>query len=110
MDEVFGTFILRLEDQTYTGEFFNNHANGFIQEVINVVQANTPFVGTFNTNWQEGTSLFTSDLMIVQNRNNIFNLIWTNVQIDGVPANVIYVGRGVLRDNILTSVYTKVEA
>ncbi len=110
MPELFGTFILTRENENYTAEFFNNRLDGFIQEVINIVQLNRPFVGTFNTDWQEGTTRFTSNLTIIQNANNVFNLLWTNVMEGTAPANVIFVGRGVLRDNMLTCVYTEVRA
>ncbi|MDP4282795.1 MAG: hypothetical protein Q8891_00080 [Bacteroidota bacterium] len=55
MAEVFGTFILRLENQNYIGEFFNNHINDFIPEIITANQLNGPFAGTFNVSWQENS-------------------------------------------------------
>ena len=110
MVEVFGTFILRLENQNYIGEFFNNHINDFIPEIITSNQLNAGFAGTFNASWQENNLQFTSDLTIIQNGNNVVNLLWTNLMANGQPSNSVLVGRGVVRGNILTCVYTEVKA
>ena len=107
MNEVFGTFILTRDGNGYTAEYFNNHLDNLIPENVIANQPGGNFVGTFTTNWTEGTNQFTSDLRIIQN-GNIFNLIWTNVRNGNQLLNRMYIGRGVSRGNVLTSVYSEI--
>lgn len=108
MNEVFGTFIITLENQNFTAEFFNNHLDHFIPETIIPSAINGSFAGTYSTEWYEDDKRCEANLAINEIATNLFNLRWTNVKVDDENANVTFEGRGVLRNNILTSVYRQV--
>ena len=104
MNEVFGVFYLYLAEGNYSGEFFNNHLNSFRDENIVPNPGTQGYIGTFQTNWMESGKMHTADLKITF-ENNIYSLLWSNVQIEGEIQQVTFSGRGILENDRLVCVY-----
>lgn len=105
MNNVFGVFYMSFSNEGYKGEFFNNHLDRFLPEIITIIQSTRRFVGSFRTEWRESDKLHTSDLTITF-QNNVYALVWNNVRIEGEPQPVIFNGRGVLEADKLVCIYT----
>ena len=108
MTDVFGTFILSESGGQYHGEFFNNKMKAFSKEEVSVlsVRANDPFVGSFETVWEEHVGPVTAILQCDLESENIYMLTWTEVKIDGELQNINFTGRGTIRNGELTAVYS----
>ena len=108
MTEVFGTFILSKNDGKYHGEFFNNKMKKFSGEEIRPIAtgAGNEFVGSFDANWQETAGNVSAVLQIDLEQDDIYMLTWTDVRINGELQNVNFTGRGVIRNGLLSAVYS----
>lgn len=108
MADIFGTFILSKEGDTYSGEFFNNKMKAFSKEEIRVLQTEShdEFVGSFDASWVEGTGTVTAVLEIDKESDDIYVLAWKDVRMNGNLQNLNFTGRGVKRNGLLVTVYS----
>lgn len=108
MTEVFGTFILSHNDGKYNGEFFNNKMKAFTKEEVKGIslRADDPFVGSFDTAWEEDNGRVTAVLQCDLESEHIYMLTWTDVKLNGDLQNINFTGRGVIRNSELTAVYS----
>ena len=103
MTDIFGTFILSKNDDTYKGEFFNNKMKSFSNEDIIALETDATdyFVGSFDTSWQETTGNINAVLEIDKVSEEIYMLIWKDVRLNGELQNKNFTGRGVKRNDQL---------
>ncbi len=108
MSEVFGTFILSKNNGQYKGEFFNNKMTSFSGEDVKAIEtsAHNEFIGSFDAAWQESAGSVTAVLQIDMESDDVYMLTWTDVRINGESQNVNFTGRGVLRNDLLVTVYS----
>ncbi|HEY5464030.1 MAG TPA: hypothetical protein VIJ95_12290 [Hanamia sp.] len=104
MEQVFGTFILSKKNNEYQGEYFNNHSTQFNDESIKIVDSPNLFQGTFETGWEEKGQQFISDLTITLT-DSVFHLNWTRVRKGTIEQNVLFTGRGIIKEGKLVAVY-----
>ena len=88
-----------------TGEFSNNRINFVSSESADVQdnEANTDFVGTYNTTWQQEGQPFFCKLIISYRQNTsqrIYSLEWR-----GNDGNLMFVGEGFVFENTLIGDY-----
>lgn len=107
MTDVFGTFLLKKKNGRYAGEFFNNHMKQFASEEVNplTVSDHDPFIGTFDTGWQEDSGAVSAVLEIDKEEDDIYMLSWKEVRLNGELRTVNFTGRGVIRNEMLICVY-----
>ncbi len=107
MAEVFGTFLLQGSNGKYRGEFFNNHMKQFASEEVQpiTISDDDPFIGSFDTNWQEHSGSVNAVLEIDKEEDGIYILAWKDVRLNGELRTVNFTGRGVRKKDMLICVY-----
>lgn len=108
MTDIFGTFILSKQNDTYKGEFFNNKMKSFSNEDVVPLDTNATdyFVGSFDASWQETTGNINAVLEIDKASEEVYILTWKDVRLNGELQNKNFTGRGVKRNDLLVSVYS----
>ena len=108
MTDIFGTFILSKNNDTYKGEFFNNKMKSFANEEVTLLEAsaNDHFIGSFDTTWQEATGNINAVLEIDKVSEEVYILTWKDVRLNGELQNKNFTGRGIKRNEMLVSVYS----
>ncbi len=108
MTDIFGTFILSKNNDSYRGEFFNNKMKSFSNEDVIALETNSTdhFVGIFDASWQETTGNINAVLEIDKASEEVYILTWKDVRLNGELQNKNFTGRGIKRNDLLVSVYS----
>lgn len=106
MANVYGTFILSMDKNKFSGEFFNNKMKSFSHEQVRLLErGDADFVGRYEANWQEDSGSVSAALEIDLESDDIYILCWEDVRLNGELQTVNFTGRGVVRNGTLFCVY-----